>query len=521
MNGVRLGGRRGHVRDPARRARLLERVFAPIAERYGREPAVAGWDLMNEPEWATLGVGTLDPRRAVSRGEMRTFLAETAAVFRARVTQPLSVGLASARWLSLVDGLDLDQLQVHWYESLDPVTTLARPVATLGLGRPLLLGEFPTRGRLGAAAAILEIAARSRLRGCARVVGARRRPCHRRRACHGALSAWCARTSSPSRGPEAVPVYRLDERLVFPPPERGPRRGPIAVGGDLRPERLLLAYSHGHLPLAGRAASHWHSPDPRMVLLADEIVRHAQPPQDDAKGALPRHARHRVHGGDDRLRDRPAPRAGRHLDHARDGRVLHRAAPPGCRALRRGLERRDAGRAGSTASRSGPRSSASRCSRSRRDASKVAFVALVEQLGALGHPARRLPGLHPAPRALRRARVAAARLPRGARRPAPEAHAARALAVRRAAPPPLAPERARRPASRRSARSRASTAAKSARKRALDHERLAGDRVRERQPPERAASAGGPARRRPRRPRRRAPAGGRAPGGRAPGACAR
>jgi leucyl/phenylalanyl-tRNA--protein transferase len=67
-----------------------------------------------------------------------------------------------------------------------------------------------------------------------------------------------------------VPVYRLDERLVFPSPERGPRRGPMAVGGDLRPERLLLAYSMGIFPWQGEPL-HWHSPDPRMVLLADEL----------------------------------------------------------------------------------------------------------------------------------------------------------------------------------------------------------------------------------------------------------
>jgi len=65
-------------------------------------------------------------------------------------------------------------------------------------------------------------------------------------------------------------VYRLDERLLFPPPERGPRRGPIAVGGDLSPERLLLAYSMGIFPWQGEPL-HWHSPDPRMVLLADEL----------------------------------------------------------------------------------------------------------------------------------------------------------------------------------------------------------------------------------------------------------
>jgi leucyl/phenylalanyl-tRNA--protein transferase len=67
-----------------------------------------------------------------------------------------------------------------------------------------------------------------------------------------------------------LPVYRLDERLVFPPPELGPRRGPIAVGGDLRPERLLLAYSMGIFPWQGEPL-HWHSPDPRMVLLVDEL----------------------------------------------------------------------------------------------------------------------------------------------------------------------------------------------------------------------------------------------------------
>jgi leucyl/phenylalanyl-tRNA--protein transferase len=67
-----------------------------------------------------------------------------------------------------------------------------------------------------------------------------------------------------------MPVYRLDDRLVFPPPELGPRRGPIAVGGDLRPDRLLLAYSMGIFPWEGHPLR-WHSPDPRMVLLASEL----------------------------------------------------------------------------------------------------------------------------------------------------------------------------------------------------------------------------------------------------------
>ena len=83
---------------------------------------------------------------------------DVASVFRGRVTQPLSVGLASARWLSLVEGLDLDEAQVHWYETQDPVATLARPVESLGLGRPVLLGEFPTRGASLSATDILHVA---------------------------------------------------------------------------------------------------------------------------------------------------------------------------------------------------------------------------------------------------------------------------------------------------------------------------------------------------------------------------
>jgi hypothetical protein len=145
--GVRLGGRRALVRDAGARERLLERVFAPIAERCGRAPEIAGWDLLNEPEWATFGVGTADPRGSISRSEMREYLRELAELFHAHATQPLSVGLASARWLPLLDGLPLDLVQLHWYESLDSLATLARPVAPARPGDPApFLGEFPTRG---------------------------------------------------------------------------------------------------------------------------------------------------------------------------------------------------------------------------------------------------------------------------------------------------------------------------------------------------------------------------------------
>ncbi len=69
-----------------------------------------------------------------------------------------------------------------------------------------------------------------------------------------------------------MPVYRLDERIAFPPPQLADRDGLLAVGGDLSPERLLLAYSLGIFPWYSEGLPIlWHSPDPRMVLRVSEL----------------------------------------------------------------------------------------------------------------------------------------------------------------------------------------------------------------------------------------------------------
>jgi leucyl/phenylalanyl-tRNA--protein transferase len=69
-----------------------------------------------------------------------------------------------------------------------------------------------------------------------------------------------------------MPVFQLDERLVFPPPELADPDGLLAVGGDLRPERLMLAYASGIFPWPTDGFPLlWHSPDPRFVLLAHRL----------------------------------------------------------------------------------------------------------------------------------------------------------------------------------------------------------------------------------------------------------
>jgi leucyl/phenylalanyl-tRNA---protein transferase len=69
-----------------------------------------------------------------------------------------------------------------------------------------------------------------------------------------------------------MPVYRLPEAILFPPADHAVKSGLLAVGGDLSPERLLAAYRKGIFPwYAEGDPILWWSPDPRFVLLPDEL----------------------------------------------------------------------------------------------------------------------------------------------------------------------------------------------------------------------------------------------------------
>ncbi len=69
-----------------------------------------------------------------------------------------------------------------------------------------------------------------------------------------------------------MPVYRLPDEIIFPPGDHAVKSGLLAVGGDLSPERLLAAYREGIFPwYAEGEPILWWSPDPRFVLLPDEL----------------------------------------------------------------------------------------------------------------------------------------------------------------------------------------------------------------------------------------------------------
>lgn len=60
--------------------------------------------------------------------------------------------------------------------------------------------------------------------------------------------------------------------LGFPDPHRADAEGLVAVGGDLSPARLLLAYEQGIFPwFDEQVPPLWWSPDPRAVLPLDRV----------------------------------------------------------------------------------------------------------------------------------------------------------------------------------------------------------------------------------------------------------
>jgi hypothetical protein len=70
----------------------------------------------------------------------------------------VTVGSASVRWLPALKGLDLDFYQPHWYDRFERRSPLATPVGSLGCDRPVILGEFPTRGSHRTPAQLIETA---------------------------------------------------------------------------------------------------------------------------------------------------------------------------------------------------------------------------------------------------------------------------------------------------------------------------------------------------------------------------
>ena len=70
-----------------------------------------------------------------------------------------------------------------------------------------------------------------------------------------------------------MPVFRIeDEPVMFPDPQYAEEDGLLAVGGDLRTDRLLLAYRNGIFPWFNEGDPVlWWCPHERYIIRPDKI----------------------------------------------------------------------------------------------------------------------------------------------------------------------------------------------------------------------------------------------------------
>jgi leucyl/phenylalanyl-tRNA--protein transferase len=67
-------------------------------------------------------------------------------------------------------------------------------------------------------------------------------------------------------------MFILGSIYHFPSIETSSDEGVVAIGGDLHPDRLLLAYQKGIFPWYNEGEPIvWHSPNPRMVLFPKQV----------------------------------------------------------------------------------------------------------------------------------------------------------------------------------------------------------------------------------------------------------
>ena len=69
-------------------------------------------------------------------------------------------------------------------------------------------------------------------------------------------------------------VVQLDDELWFPNPRHGLENGLFAIGGDLSPKRLILAYQYGIFPwfsFRDTSEPYWYCPMSRFVIFPSQI----------------------------------------------------------------------------------------------------------------------------------------------------------------------------------------------------------------------------------------------------------
>lgn len=145
VNGVQTAGRRYLLDTPAKQDAFIEKVFVPLLKRFGRDDAIAAWEVINEPEWVTSTWRIRPGLQSVPLALMQDFIRKSAAAIHEHTLHYATVGSASRRYLSWWEHLGLDVIQFHFYPHVERRRiSYDYPAIKACPGKPCIVGEFPT-----------------------------------------------------------------------------------------------------------------------------------------------------------------------------------------------------------------------------------------------------------------------------------------------------------------------------------------------------------------------------------------
>lgn len=144
VSGAWLGGRAPLITDPEVQQSFLDNALLPLLERYGQNKTIIAWDVMNEPEGATIVSGGDWVSESVSLEAMQSFVATLAEYIHDHSSQQVTIGSASRGGLLFWVDADLDFYQYHYYDHFEAQHPFDYSAQDLELDKPVIIGEFPT-----------------------------------------------------------------------------------------------------------------------------------------------------------------------------------------------------------------------------------------------------------------------------------------------------------------------------------------------------------------------------------------
>jgi len=146
---VRFGGGAATLADPLKRASLIRNGIVPVLRAVGRSPRVLAFEIIAEPEWGVPGLNVGDQDKGLIQiplAPLRAFVRDAARAIHLYTPALATVESNRASHMALWRGLGLDYYSFSWYDWMESWEPLDRPAGSLGLDRPVVLGEFPATG---------------------------------------------------------------------------------------------------------------------------------------------------------------------------------------------------------------------------------------------------------------------------------------------------------------------------------------------------------------------------------------